>query len=203
MGPLDSVRYGVAFIVSASHLPSLFLWLAIHPFSSFWRKLGIVWTYVILAIPVAAYIAGVWLLRKPLLGADWGANGITMLLAAVSVAAAMAINHQRRKLLNFKKLSGVPELSREKFPGELLTDGIYGRVRHPRYLEALLWVLGYSLFADYSGPYLVWLVGLPVLYLVILLEERELRQRFGAEYEDYCRRVPRFIPRLGMRKEAE
>jgi protein-S-isoprenylcysteine O-methyltransferase Ste14 len=29
---------------------------------------------------------------------------------------------------------------------------------------------------------------------VVLLEERELRDRFGAEYDEYCRRVPRYIP---------
>jgi protein-S-isoprenylcysteine O-methyltransferase Ste14 len=31
----------------------------------------------------------------------------------------------------------------------------------------------------------------------VLLEERELRDRFGAEYEEYCRRVPRYIPKRG------
>jgi protein-S-isoprenylcysteine O-methyltransferase Ste14 len=30
----------------------------------------------------------------------------------------------------------------------------------------------------------------------IAMEERELRRRFGASYEEYCRRVPRFIPSL-------
>jgi len=29
---------------------------------------------------------------------------------------------------------------------------------------------------------------------VVRLEERELRDGFGAEYEDYCRRVPRYLP---------
>jgi protein-S-isoprenylcysteine O-methyltransferase Ste14 len=29
----------------------------------------------------------------------------------------------------------------------------------------------------------------------VLLEERELAERFGAEYLDYCRRVPRYVPR--------
>jgi len=31
-----------------------------------------------------------------------------------------------------------------------------------------------------------------------MLEERELRERFGAEYDAYCRRVPRFLPRLRL-----
>jgi protein-S-isoprenylcysteine O-methyltransferase Ste14 len=42
-----------------------------------------------------------------------------------------------------------------------------------------------------------WLVlaSIAGLYLVTLLEEAELRQRFGAPYEDYLLRVPRFLPR--------
>jgi len=39
----------------------------------------------------------------------------------------------------------------------------------------------------------VWLV---LTLVAISLEERELRTRFGAAYEDYCRRVPRFLPSL-------
>ncbi len=31
---------------------------------------------------------------------------------------------------------------------------------------------------------------------VVLAEEAGLRKRFGQEYEDYCRVVPRWIPRL-------
>jgi len=33
---------------------------------------------------------------------------------------------------------------------------------------------------------------------VPMLEERELRERFGAKYDAYCRRVPRFLPRLRL-----
>jgi protein-S-isoprenylcysteine O-methyltransferase Ste14 len=35
----------------------------------------------------------------------------------------------------------------------------------------------------------------PAIHLVVLLEEPELRERFGAEYEEYCGRVPRYIPK--------
>ena len=31
---------------------------------------------------------------------------------------------------------------------------------------------------------------------VLLYEEPVLRRKFGAEYENYCRRVPRWLPRF-------
>jgi len=37
------------------------------------------------------------------------------------------------------------------------------------------------------------------VFLIVQLEERELRERFGTEYEAYCRRVPRFVPVRGRR----
>jgi hypothetical protein len=45
------------------------------------------------------------------------------------------------------------------------------------------------------------LVMLTVAYVIQLrtqvhAEERELKARFGAAYDRYCRQVPRFIPRL-------
>ena len=34
-------------------------------------------------------------------------------------------------------------------------------------------------------------------WVVVRVEEPELRERFGEAYESYCQRVPRWIPRLG------
>ena len=65
----------------------------------------------------------------------------------------MILSHKRRKLLTFSILSGLPELSREKYPGKLLSEGIYARILPPRYVEALLRSLGYALFANYLAPY--------------------------------------------------
>ena len=40
------------------------------------------------------------------------------------------------------------------------------------------------------------LVGYDILDIVTVFEERELAGRFGATYERYRDRVPRFLPRL-------
>ena len=38
-----------------------------------------------------------------------------------------------------------------------------------------------------------------VIIFVLLFEEPELRHKFGAEYEEYCRRVPRWLPGFGAK----
>jgi protein-S-isoprenylcysteine O-methyltransferase Ste14 len=193
----DSVRYILAILVIASFPPSLLLWMAIHPLAAFWRQVGPVWTYTILGLPVAGYIVGVWLFRKTLLVLDLGTNVFTMILAAMAFGMAVLLKRSVVTQLRFAALSGIPELSKEKYPGKLLTEGIYSRVRNPRYIEALLWVLAYAMFANYLGAYIVVVLCLPLIHSVVRLEERELRERFGTAYEEYCRRVPRFVPNRG------
>jgi protein-S-isoprenylcysteine O-methyltransferase Ste14 len=197
----DSARYIVAILVIASFPPSLLLWLAIHPFAAFWRRMGPLWTYSLLGIPVAGYMVGVWFFRKTLLVLDLGTNVITMILAGIAFVAAVVLKRSVVTQLRFAALSGIPELSKEKYPGKLLTEGIYSRVRNPRYIEALLWVMAYALFANYLGAYIVVVLSLPLFYFVVRLEERELRERFGMAYEEYCRRVPRFVPKPRPRND--
>lgn len=191
---VDTARIVVAVMVIACHPPGILLWFAVHPFAAFWRRLGAVWTYAILGVPTIGLIIGAVLLRKPLLMRDLGTSWVTIALAVPCLATALLINRQRSRQLNFGKLSGLPELSQDG-PGTLLTQGIYSRLRHPRYVEVTLWVLGYALFANYLGAYVVLALSVPLILGVVVLEERELRQRFGEAYEAYCRRVPRFIPR--------
>ena len=87
-------------------------------------------------------------------------------------------------------------MARNAGPGALLTEGLYAKCRNPRYIEGFLGTLGYSLFANYFGAYVVTLLAVPGIYLLVLAEEAELRDRFGAPYQEYCARVPRFLPNL-------
>ena len=83
--------------------------------------------------------------------------------------------------------------------GRLAVSGSYARIRHPQYAGLLLVMVGFLL----QWPTLATLAMFPVLVLVYrrlaITEEREVRQRFGAEWDAYATSTPRFLPHLGQR----
>ena len=174
--------------------PGLLMWLVVHPFAPFWRRLGTRWTYTILCGGMLLMMIGIYVARDVLLGTDLGTNVVTILLAIPCVAIAAVIGLKRKRYLTFRILAGVPEVSGTN-RGALLTEGPYSVIRHPRYVEAMLAVLAYALVASYVGTYVLFFASIPMIYLIVILEERELRDRFGEQYEEYCRAVPRFLPR--------
>ena len=53
-----------------------------------------------------------------------------------------------------------------------------------------------ALFTNYLALYMAFLLMLPIIHAIVLLEEKELKKRFGSAYEEYCRHVPRYTPRV-------
>jgi hypothetical protein len=179
-GIMNTARYVVAVVVLVSLPPGMLLWFVIHPFVGFWRRFGPVWTYVILTGPVIAMMLGLYLGRDTLLGADLGTSIPLIVLAVACLVVAIVTAKKRSKYLTKAILTGIPELRREGSDcGTLLTEGIYGRIRHPRYVEILFWVAAYAFFANFLGLYALLVLSVPTIYLIVLLEERELRARFG------------------------
>jgi protein-S-isoprenylcysteine O-methyltransferase Ste14 len=198
---MDKARYFIAVLMLICVPPAILLWYAIHPFAREWRRIGAAGTYLVLSVPVFGIGWLAWHWRDALLGTDFGTQpllfGITV---AASVGGAL-IARARRRHLTQRILMGVPELSRSD-KGRLLTDGIYARVRNPRYLEFMSFILAYVSFANFAGTWVLALLVFPATHVLVLMEERELLERFGAEYEDYCRRVPRWIPRRAAGTDA-
>ncbi len=191
---LTPARHFVAVLVLVTLPPAVGIWYFIHPLAKMWRRVGAGITYAVLLCPMVYLGAALARHRASLLGQDLGGRAPLFVLAAVAAFAGGWVARRRRKLLNESILMGVPELSRAG-AGRLLTEGIYAHTRNPRYLEILLFLLAYTAFANYVGTWVLFLLMFPALHLVVLLEERELRDRFGAEYEDYCRHVPRYVPK--------
>jgi protein-S-isoprenylcysteine O-methyltransferase Ste14 len=83
-------------------------------------------------------------------------------------------------------------------PRRLVMHGPYRYVRNPMIAGVLLIVLGEA-FLLLSLPHAAWagsFFAANAVYIP-LVEEPQLRRRFGPDYIDYCRRVPRLLPRLG------
>jgi protein-S-isoprenylcysteine O-methyltransferase Ste14 len=78
---------------------------------------------------------------------------------------------------------------------QLVTHGIYRRVRHPMYMALGLYSLGQALMLPnwVAGP--SYLVALGLLFaLRVGPEERMMREEFGADYEAYMARTKRLVP---------
>jgi protein-S-isoprenylcysteine O-methyltransferase Ste14 len=193
---MDKARWFVAVMLIVWLPPAVGAWYLIHPFTRFWRRLGTVASFCIIYSLLISACLILWEFSPALLGRDLGFQPLLLILAVPAAVAGAVIARRRRKYLTQRILVGVPEISRSA-GGRLLTEGIYARTRNPRYLEFLTFTLAYVAFANYVGTWVLYALTFPAIHLVVLLEEPELRERFGAEYEDYCRRVPRYIPTRG------
>ncbi|HEU4382946.1 MAG TPA: isoprenylcysteine carboxylmethyltransferase family protein [Anaeromyxobacteraceae bacterium] len=82
-------------------------------------------------------------------------------------------------------------------PRRLVVRGPYRLVRNPMYLGAGLALVGAAMVYR-SIALVAYAAALLVVthLLVVLYEEPTLRRTFGEEYQAYCRRVRRWLPRL-------
>jgi len=192
---VDAVRYYLGLIVLLTGIPALVFWLLAHGMIRTWRRLGAALSYTLLFILMAALGFAVYLVRAPLMASDFGTNRWLFAPALVFYAASAVIEIQTRKQLALGVLVGLPELAPSRDNQKLLHEGIYARLRHPRYLSFILGLLGVTLFVNNLALYLFYPIFVLLVYVVTVLEERELLDRFGAAYAEYRSRVPRLMPR--------
>jgi protein-S-isoprenylcysteine O-methyltransferase Ste14 len=78
----------------------------------------------------------------------------------------------------------------------LVTDGLYGIIRHPRYLGVLSLAAGFTLLFRSWIALTLWLPLLAVILIRIRDEEEVMGREFGEEWKAYCRRSRKLIPYL-------
>ncbi|MGD0201865.1 MAG: isoprenylcysteine carboxylmethyltransferase family protein [Bryobacteraceae bacterium] len=196
---MDYIRYYAAVYLLMFAPGAVLYWFSIHPFIRFWRRVGPRLTLLIHYSGVMVLAFGLFLFRKPLLSVEFGTHPLLIALAVPLLAVALVLRVQISRHLNKRILTGLPELAPDRHSTPLLTEGFYARVRHPRYLQVMLTFLAWALLANYLATYLIFAASVVLLRIIIWLEERELRARFGSVYDEYCTRVPRLIPRLSAR----
>jgi len=179
-------------------LPFASVWLFVHPFIAGWRRVGPFITYAFIIGYVTCGIYTLWSFRRWILSVEYGFHGFLAFPAALFLLFAFVLRVSWRRVLRPRTLLGVPEITGKNEIGKLAVDGVYSHIRHPRYVEVGFALTAAALFSNYLSSYIAVLLYVPIIYCVALLEERELKRRFGKAYEDYCSRVPRFIPRIRL-----
>lgn len=82
-------------------------------------------------------------------------------------------------------------------PRKLVTTGPFALMRNPIIAGDAAVILGEALYFSSLGVlFYAILFTLAWHYIVVYVEEPELRQHFGEQYEAYRRRVPRWLPRF-------
>ncbi|MGH8249801.1 MAG: methyltransferase family protein [Steroidobacteraceae bacterium] len=81
-------------------------------------------------------------------------------------------------------------------PRRFVSRGLYHYVRNPMYLGVLAVILGWA--ALFRTTALLWYaLGVAIAFnlFVLIYEEPHLRRVFGKDYEEYCSRVNRWLPK--------
>ena len=188
----------LAVVYAALYFPVPIYWLLIHPAIGFWRRVGYrsFWialpVWILVGLPLVLMENSLHLYRLP-------RNAATYSLGTAFLVLNFWISRRVHQQFSFKKLAGLPELN----PGHplrgIVDTGIYARVRHPRYANIMLGFIAFGLLTGAAAIFLLAIVTYLLYLIVTPLEERELREQYGSEYEAYMGAVPRFIPNFWRR----
>lgn len=79
---------------------------------------------------------------------------------------------------------------------KLITTGMFKYFRHPLYAAFLcVFTFGLAILMN-NWIYIFWAIALhPVWHLLVMREEKMLKEIFPNDYEEYCKRTGRFVPR--------
>ncbi|MCF2141741.1 MAG: isoprenylcysteine carboxylmethyltransferase family protein [Candidatus Lokiarchaeota archaeon] len=99
-----------------------------------------------------------------------------------------------RFLARFGREGDIPRMETNK----LVTDGIYGCMRHPMHLGLLFFPFSFALLIG-SPTFIIIIAPLEMLFILMLIkivEEPEAIAKFGDDYLNYMKKVPMFNFRI-------
>jgi protein-S-isoprenylcysteine O-methyltransferase Ste14 len=120
-------------------------------------------------------------------------------LGGVLIVAGIVLHSWTAKILGIKATISYTELKPE--PAEtaesLITSGPFSVVRHPSYWAHTSILTGTFLVSGILAVGLITLIDLAITYfLTTELEDSELTERFGKQFLEYKKKVPKFFPKL-------
>lgn len=140
---------------------------------------------------VALCIGAMWALVDliPALGISFSGQG---LIGTFLVAAGLGVNINA--MIAFAKAdTTINPLTPDK-TSTLVSDGLFSQTRNPIYLALTMILLGVCvLFGNLINLAIVAFFVWYITNFQIIPEEEALKKVFGAQYDDYCKKVRRWI----------
>ena len=177
--------------------------IELHLAVNFWRKLG-VWTYLTMILQWVPIALVLYLLQGTILHYEIELGTPFLVFGILLIAAAVALHGWTAKLIGIKATIGYtelkPDISSEK--RSLITSGPFSIVRHPSYWAHTAIMTGIFLITGIVAVGIIALIDVAITYFVTTkLEDQELVERFGNQYREYQKRVPKFFPKVFNYKE--
>ena len=130
----------LALVYVILFFPIPLFWLVLHSGIHFWRRFGnrSLW----IALPVWIFPeAAIFLLRRRIFAERLTRTRLTWAVGLPLLVLLFYREIQTRQKFGVRQLVGLPEMDRRRRRGALIREGIYARIRHPRYLG---YVLGFG-----------------------------------------------------------
>lgn len=143
--------------------------------------------------PVMGLLTGVgmWLLHTELPQLSFDFAGKLYVAIAIGI---IGLGIEFTAFAGFQRVETTVNPMRPQNTSALVERGLYRFSRNPMYVGLLCMVMGWAIWL--GAPLNIVLLALLAAYLTVFQikpEEAVLREKFGASYEAYCRRVRRWL----------
>jgi len=176
--------------------------IELHFAINFWRKLG-VWTYFAVLLQWVPIAFVLYFLQGAILHNEIALGIPFMVLGIILIAAGVALHAWTIKLIGIKATIGYTELKPDIQSNKknLVTSGPFSVVRHPSYWAHTAIITGMFFVTGAIVVAIIAVIDFAITYFIITtLEDQELVKRFGNQYVEYQKRVPKFFPKLRSRE---
>ncbi|MFV1986910.1 MAG: isoprenylcysteine carboxylmethyltransferase family protein [Gemmatimonadota bacterium] len=194
--------WGAAVIVIVFVSWMLYRYLAPHSWKE-WTGAGVLQAFIIaFYAEMYGFPLTIYLLAR-FFGLDliWGEGG-NLWVQLFGTQMAHVVSMVFGYIIVFAGATMVAEgwrtIHRVRRTGQLATESVYGKIRHPQYTGLFMIIFGEGVV---HWPTIVSVAALPIIVVAYALlarkEEQQMLLEFGEEYREYKRHVPMFIPRFG------
>lgn len=148
-------------------------------------------TTIVSALFISQIIVGLYLLSEVTQNVVLAYTGVGFYVFAGIVFGWLPV-------IEFRKKGKVPKGESYIHTTKIVDTGIYSVVRHPQYVTFMLWSIGGMLLFQH---WIVVLLGIPIFpltYIDLIKADKDAVEKFGDDYKEYMKKVPRANFLLGV-----